>query len=61
MKRRSFVVEIDSCQHESWQGSIRWMEENKEECFRSALELIKLIDSTFESKNKSGDSEDLPK
>lgn len=61
MKRNSFLVEIDSCQHESWQGSIRWMEGNKKEYFRSALELIKLMDSTIETEKSSLNTEDTLK
>ena len=34
-------------QNASWQGSIRWLEEGKEQHFRSVLELIFLIDSAL--------------
>ncbi len=34
-------------QNASWQGSIRWLEEKKEQHFRSVLELIFLMDSAL--------------
>ncbi len=43
-KRNTFVVKLISKEHASWQGSIAWVDEHKEQTFRSALELIKLID-----------------
>lgn len=48
MKQTSFTVVIKDTQNDSWQGSIRWIEENRETYFRSALELIKLIDSAVD-------------
>lgn len=46
-KQNSFVIDIKDTQHESWQGTIRWINNEKEETFRSALELIKMIDSSL--------------
>ena len=43
-KRNTFVVKVIGNEHASWQGSVTWLEEHKEQTFRSALELIKLID-----------------
>ena len=31
-------------QNSTWQGSLTWVEEQKTEYFRSALELIKMMD-----------------
>lgn len=45
-KKATFVVKVAYRQNSSWQGEITWVEENKTQRFRSALELIKLIDST---------------
>ena len=51
-KRRSeqgtFIVRIQYRQNATWQGHVTWVEENKTLPFRSALELIKMIDSTKE-------------
>lgn len=45
---KTFVIEIKSNQNQTWQGSVTWVEEQKKECFRSALELIRMMDSTIE-------------
>lgn len=47
--RASFVVEIKCCQNSTWQGTVSWIETKKKQPFRSALELIKLMDSALES------------
>lgn len=44
---RSFVIEVKSRENSTWQGTITWVEGMKKENFRSALELIRLIDSTL--------------
>ena len=55
-ENKTFVIEIKNNQHNTWQGTIKWIEENKQEPFRSALELIRLIDSTIK---KEEDNHDL--
>ena len=45
---QSFVIEIKSQENHTWQGTITWVEGKKKECFRSALEMMRLIDSTIE-------------
>lgn len=42
----TFLVRIQYRQNATWQGHVTWVEENKTVPFRSALELIKLIDGT---------------
>lgn len=44
----TFSLRIMFRQNSSWQGSLTWMEENREESFRSALELLLLIDSAID-------------
>ena len=44
-----FVIQIDRCENATWQGSILWTEKNVTQQFRSALELIKLVDSAVEN------------
>lgn len=46
----SFVIEVKSQENYTWQGTITWVEGKKKENFRSALELMKLIDSTLDKK-----------
>lgn len=43
----TFAVKIIFRQNASWQGTVTWLEENKEESFRSALELLLLMDSAM--------------
>lgn len=45
-EKATFVVRIQYRQNASWQGQVTWAEKNKTVPFRSALELLKLIDST---------------
>jgi hypothetical protein len=40
-------------QNASWQGSITWMEGKQEQSFRSALELIFLMNSALEYQKAS--------
>lgn len=46
-KEETFIVKIKDGQNHTWQGSILWVDEQKEESFRSALELMKLIDEAM--------------
>lgn len=44
----TFIVRVEQRQNSSWQGRVTWVEENKTVPFRSALELIKLMDGALE-------------
>lgn len=44
----TFVINVKCRQNHTWQGTVKWIEGKKEVPFRSALELIKLIDSAIE-------------
>ncbi|KUJ24914.1 hypothetical protein AR437_03050 [Christensenella hongkongensis] len=44
-KKATFIVQIQYRQNATWQGQVVWSEKNEKKKFRSALELIKLIDS----------------
>lgn len=46
----TFVLHIKFRQNATWQGSVTWAEENVRRDFRSALELLKLIDSALDGK-----------
>lgn len=50
---QSFVIEVKSQENHSWQGTITWVEGKRKEYFRSALEMIRLMDSTLG--NESGE------
>lgn len=43
----TFIVRILFRQNASWQGSVVWVEGRQEERFRSALELVLLMDSAL--------------
>ena len=44
-----FTVQISSVKDATWQGSVTWAEKKQTANFRSALELIKLMDSAVET------------
>ena len=44
-RRETFVVRVLYRQNNTWQGEVLWAEENERRHFRSALELMKLLDS----------------
>ena len=46
-KIATFAVRILFRQNASWQGSVTWIEGEREEYFRSVLELISLIDGAL--------------
>lgn len=43
----TFIVKIISQQKSTWQGSVTWVDEQKTQNFRSALELIKMLDEAM--------------
>lgn len=58
-KEETFVVKILDCQNATWQGSVTWVERQRKQYFRSALELLKLIDETLDGNGEveGGDHE----
>ena len=44
-ERASFLINVRFRQNSSWQGTLHWTNTNRVVHFRSALELIRLIDS----------------
>jgi len=49
----TFAIRILFRQHTSWQGSITWLEGRREQSFRSVLELLLLMDSAIQAKEKA--------
>lgn len=47
-KKGTFVVNVQYRQNATWQGRVLWAETGKSCNFRSALELLKLIDSALD-------------
>ncbi len=56
--RGTFLVKILYRQNHSWQGEVIWAETNERKYFRSALELIRLIDSAAPGEAREGFSGD---
>lgn len=50
--KATFVVKVLNTQNATWQGTIDWMDGQQAQPFRSALELIKLIDSALPQKEE---------
>lgn len=46
-EKGTFIVHVQYRQNASWQGSVVWAEKNKTKQFRSALELLKLMDNAL--------------
>ncbi len=44
----TFVIRVQHRQHSSWQGRVTYLEEDRSVYFRSALELIKIIDGALD-------------
>lgn len=47
-KTNTFVVKIMQTQNKSWQGMITWADKNETQYFRSALELMHMIQEVVE-------------
>ena len=56
--KQTFVVEVIDQQNASWQGTVNWINTGKKETFRSALELIRLIDSALITADEESRKED---
>lgn len=54
----TFVVHVKHRQHSTWQGEVVWAEKNEKRTFRSALELLKLIDNAIEDDESTDDAVD---
>ncbi|MBP5159939.1 MAG: hypothetical protein ILP10_06525 [Lachnospiraceae bacterium] len=52
-KIATFRVKVMFRQNASWQGNVTWVEKGIEESFRSALELIMLMDSSFAKESRA--------
>lgn len=51
-KEATFVIHVKYRQNASWQGEVTWVDKQKKEYFRSALELVRLLDSAMEKAEK---------
>ncbi|MDF3004079.1 MAG: hypothetical protein K0S22_551 [Oscillospiraceae bacterium] len=49
----TFIIQIAYQQNDTWQGTLKWMNQGKEAHFRSTLELLHMIDSALNSDSES--------
>lgn len=56
-KQGTFIVQVQYRQNSSWQGQVIWAEGNRCEHFRSALELMKLIDGAMDEAERNNTEE----
>lgn len=52
-KNRTFIVKVLREQNDTWQGSITWAEKNKTEYFRSALEMLSLMNDVMKEEKSN--------
>ena len=43
----TFIIKVEDCQGGTWQGKVVWADEDTTEHFRSALELLQLVDEAI--------------
>ena len=55
-KKRVFVINIMDCQNATWQGTMTLADEQKTVSFRSALEMLHLIDSSLTEQSEKSDN-----
>lgn len=48
----TFIVHVKYRQNATWQGEVIWADKKEKKFFRSALELLKLMDSAMEEKKE---------
>lgn len=46
---KTFIIDIKCVQNNTWQGTILWTQTQQKIPFRSALELIRLLDSAIKT------------
>jgi len=49
----TFEITVKFMQNSTWQGQIHWVEKDRRQNFRSALELLKLMDEALEDGSNS--------
>ena len=60
-KTETFIIKVMDQQNATWQGSVTWVDEQREQYFRSTLELLKLIDGALEKRNDDEENRDEDK
>ena len=60
-KTETFIIKVMDQQNATWQGSVTWVDEQREQYFRSTLELLKPIDGALEKRNDDEENSDEDK
>ena len=60
-KTETVIIKVMDQQNATWQGSVTWVDEQREQYFRSTLELLKLIDGALEKRNDDEENSDEDK
>lgn len=60
-KTETFIIKVMDQQNATWQGSVTWVDEQREQYFRNTLELLKLIDGALEKRNDDEENSDEDK
>ena len=53
--RGTFIVEVCCRENASWQGKVTWADKGRSQYFRSALELLKLMDQALDEGEEKKD------
>lgn len=54
-EKATFIVQVHYRQNATWQGAVRWVEQKKTRHFRSALELLTLMNGALAAPPQEGD------
>lgn len=52
MRKQTFILEVCDTQYGSWQGKLDWVQKQKSQTYRSALELLGLIESALREEGR---------
>ena len=51
-KEATFVVHINNTENDTWQGQITWADRDEKLSFRSAMELMSIIDAALNAEEE---------
>lgn len=51
-KKQTFIIEVVDTQDSTWQGRVSWVNGQKQQTFRSVVELLRLVDSVVGENEK---------
>lgn len=54
--KATFIIHVQFRRNATWQGTIQWVESQKQQSFRSTLEMLRLIDEALEDGSEAHDS-----